>query len=244
MSITLISNYKGNNMEKIYGYKEKDVIGLAEFLKDRDGESLSNIFTKYALINGKAKGTIRNLYYALAKRSNADKEFCDKYLNGKPILINNIVEFDALQERELIKTILSKRQGGKSVRSVIMDLARGDATLALRYQNKFRNLLKTKPNLVAEVLGEINQSDKNSIELKSKDYVSPITEHQFNRLKAEIDALIGRISAKLKKENEYLKERIAVLENEKLKLTALLYGKEKPTAKKYFKLPKQQEFIN
>lgn len=232
-------------MGKIYGYKEKDVIGLAEFLKNRDGESLSSTFTKYALINGKAKGTIRNLYYALAKRSNVDKEFCDKYLNGKPIAINSIVEFDALEERELVKTILAQRQEGKSVRSVILDLAKGDAKVALRYQNKFRNLVKTKPNLIADILGEINVGGKEkSVEERQKTLVSPITEHQFNRLKAEIDALISRISAKLKRENQYLKERIGFLENENLKLSALLYGKEKPTAKEYFKLPKEQEFIN
>lgn len=232
-------------MGKIYGYKEKDVIGLAEFLKNRGGESLSSTFTKYALINGKAKGTIRNLYYALAKRSNVDKEFCDKYLNGKPIAINSIVEFDALEERELVKTILAQRQEGKSVRSVILDLAKGDAKVALRYQNKFRNLVKTKPNLIADILGEINAGGKEkSVEERQKTLVSPITEHQFNRLKAEIDALISRISAKLKRENQYLKERIGFLENENLKLSALLYGKEKPTAKEYFKLPKEQEFIN
>ncbi len=232
-------------MEKIYGYKEKDIIGLAQFLKDRGGESLSSIFTKYALINGKAKGTIRNLYYSLAKRSNLDKEFCDKYLDGKPIAINNIVEFDYKEEKKLVKKILVERQNGKSVRSIIMALSNGDAKVALRYQNKFRNLVKTKPNLIAEVVGEIKAEGKcNLVNRVQKPCKSPITEHQFNRLKTEIDGLIMKISAKLKKENEYLKERIGVLENEKLKLTALLYGQENPTAKKYFKSNKPTEFIN
>lgn len=232
-------------MEKIYGYKEKDIIGLAEFLKDRGGESLSSTFTKYALINGKAKGTIRNLYYALAKRSNIDKEFCDKYFGGKPIQINNVVEFDEQEEKNLVKKILVERQDGKSVRSIIMELADGNARLALRYQNKFRNLLKNKPHLIAEVVSEIKIEGKCDV-LRSmeKQADSPITEQQFNRLKAEIDALISRISSKLKKENEYLKERIGILENENLKLMSLLYGKEKASAKKYFKLPKQKEFIN
>ncbi|MBO7149350.1 MAG: hypothetical protein J6V71_00495 [Clostridia bacterium] len=232
-------------MEKIYGYKEKDVIGLAEFLKDRGAESLSSIFTKYALINGKAKGTVRNLYYAVAKRSNVDKEFCDKYLGGKPLAINDIAEFDADEEKKLVKQILIERQNGKSVRSVIMRLSNGDAKLALRYQNKFRNLLKNKPELIAEIVGEIKSEGKGEslidIEKPNK---SPITEQQFNRLKVEIDALIGRISSSLKKENQYLKERIAILETENLRLTALLYGREKPTAKRYFKANKPKEFIN
>ena len=232
-------------MEKIYGYKEKDVIGLAEFLKDRGAESLSSTFTKYALINGKAKGTVRNLYYALAKRSNVDKEFCDKYLDGKPLAINNIAEFDADEEKELVRQILVERQSGKSVRSVIMRLSNGDAKLALRYQNKFRNLLKNKPDLIAEVVGEIKREGKGEILIDlDKSTKSPITEQQFNRLKAEIDALIGRISSSLKKENQYLKERIGILETENLRLTALLYDREKPTAKRYFKPKNPKEFIN
>ncbi len=235
---------RGDYMEKIYGYKEKDVIGLAEFLKNRGGESLSSTFTKYALINGKAKGTVRNLYYAVAKRSQTDKNFCDKYLEGKPIVINNISEFDKDEEKNLIKQILIERQDGKSIRSVIMRLANGDAKKALRYQNKFRNVVKNKPNLIAQIVGEIKEDGKvQDVKVVQKP-TSPLTEQQFNRLKTEIDLLIGRISAKLKSENEYLRERICVLENENLKLTSLLYSSEKQKAKKYFKATKTKEFIN
>ena len=232
-------------MEKIYGYKEKDIVGLAKFLKERGEESLSSTFTKYALINGKAKGTVRNLYYALAKRSNIDKSFCDKYLGGKPLAINNISEFDSIEEKNLIKQILVERQEGKSVRSVIMKLAKGDAKLALRYQNKFRNVVKNKPSLISEIVSEIKEEGKiDIIKGVDKPCTSPISEQQFNRLKTEIDSLIIRISSKLKKENEYLKERIGVLENENLKLMSILYGKENHSAKRYFKPTKPKEFIN
>jgi hypothetical protein len=66
-------------MEKIYGYKEKDVFALANFIKEKGELPLSTLFERFGAINGKAKGTVRNLYYALAKKSNADKEFCQKY---------------------------------------------------------------------------------------------------------------------------------------------------------------------
>ncbi len=232
-------------MEKIYGYKEKDVIGLAEFLKDRGAEPLSSIFTKYALINGKAKGTVRNLYYAVAKRSKVDKEFCDKYLGGKPLQINDIAEFDADEEKKLVKQILVERQSGKSVRSVIMRLSNGDAKLALRYQNKFRNLIKNKPDFISEIVSEIKAEGKGELSIEiNKPNKSFITEQQFNRLKVEIDSLIGRISSNIKKENQYLKERIGVLETENLRLTALLYARDNTTAKKYFKPNKPKEFIN
>ena len=81
-------------MEKIYGYKEKDVLGLAEFIKNRGNASLSSVFEKYGLASGKAKGTVRNLYYALAKFSSENQEFCDKYLDGKPLKVSKIIEFN------------------------------------------------------------------------------------------------------------------------------------------------------
>ena len=93
-------------MEKMYGFKEKDVIGLAELIKNRGEKTLTEVFNEYSLINGKAKGTVRNLYYALAKKSATDKEFCQKYLDGKPLEVSQIVQFDGEQERDLIRKIL------------------------------------------------------------------------------------------------------------------------------------------
>lgn len=233
-------------MEKIYGYKEKDIIGLAKFILDRKNEPLSEIFEKYAVINGKAKGSIRNLYYALAKRSSSDKEFCDKYLNGNPIYARKIVEFSFEEEKDLIKQILLARQKGKSVRSTIMELSNGDGKIALRYQNKYRNALKNKPQLIFEIIEELkengNKIDHEIVENNCKYF---IPDQQFNRLKGEIDNLVSKISIKIRRENQYLKERICTLENENLKLLTLLYGNPKPIdTKKYFNHVKRKEFIN
>ena len=113
-------------MEKLYGYKQSDVIGLAEFLRERKGENLSQTFSQYALKSGKAKGTIRNLYYALAKLSKENVEFRDRFLGGEQINVNQIIEFDGDQERTLLKQVLIKTNQGKSVRSAINELSGGD----------------------------------------------------------------------------------------------------------------------
>ena len=89
-------------MNKIYGYKEKDVVGLAQFLLERDKGSLSSKFNEYAMLSGKAKGTVRNLYYALAKKSKEDKDFCNKILNGKQLNVGKIVEFSESEEKQFI----------------------------------------------------------------------------------------------------------------------------------------------
>ena len=231
-------------MEKIYGYKEKDIVALAEFVKDRGEVSLSCLFEKFGALNGKAKGTVRNLYYALAKKSNLDNAFCQKYLGGKPIKISKIIEFNREDEKELIKNIILQKNLGKSVRSIIMEMASGDAKTALRYQNKYRNAIKNNPDLISEIIGEINGEGKVYIETKIQPK-SIVAETQFNRLKNEIDALVQKISSKIKKENEYLKDRVARLENENLKLVSILYGNQNPTdARKFFSALKPKEFMH
>ena len=233
-------------MDKIYGYKQKDIIGLAEFLMQNKSGSLSSIFEQFAVLNGKAKGTVRNLYYALAKKSNTDSEFCQKYLGGKPIKIAKSEEFEKEEERELIKEILRAKTNGKSVRSIIMQMADGDAKKALRYQNKYRNVIKNKPQMAIDIANEIQKGgEKIDFSLEKRQNKMVVSNEQFDKLKFEIDALVQRISSKIKKENQYLKQRIGVLENENLKLIALLYGNDNDTdARKFFKSISKKQFIN
>ena len=209
-------------MEKIYGYKEKDVLGLAEFIRDKGNASLSSVFEKYGAKYGKAKGTVRNLYYALAKRSKSDQEFCAKYLSGKPLAVSKIVEFNSQEEHDLVKEVLRQKSDGKSCRSIIMELSNGDGKTALRLQNKYRNAVKNKPELIKSVLKELNSEGIVCIIDKPvRDYISDV---QFDRVKSEINNLVDKISAKTKKENDNLKERISFLERENLKLYNLLYS--------------------
>ena len=56
-------------MDKIYGFKQKDVELLIKYLKDRQNASLSKEFARFAADTGKSKGTVRNMYYAIAKRA-------------------------------------------------------------------------------------------------------------------------------------------------------------------------------
>ena len=233
-------------MDKIYGYKQKDIIGLAEFLMQNKSGSLSNVFEQFAVLNGKAKGTVRNLYYALARKSNLDSEFCQKYLGGKPIKIAKSEEFEKDEERELIKEVLRAKTNGRSVRSIIMQMADGDAKKALRYQNKYRNVIKNKPQMAMEIAKEIQSSgEKIDFSLEKRQNKIVISEQQFDKLKLEIDTLVQKISSKIKKENQYLKQRIGVLENENLKLIALLYGNDSDIdARKFFKSMNKKQFIN
>lgn len=215
-------------MGKIYGYKENDIKGLAEFLSKNKGKTLSTVFAEYGLKIGKAKGTVRNMYYALAKHSLSDQEFCNKYLGGSPLSVSKIIEFGRSEERLLVKKILLGKRDGKSARSIIMEMANGDIKLALRYQNKYRNAIKNNPHLIAEIISEIRSDGRGEVTAPERKLTGvSINEIQFKRLKNEIDNLVNRISLKIRKENEYLKSRVASLELENVRYRNILYGNSK-----------------
>ncbi len=219
-------------MERLYGYKEKDIIGLAGYIKERGSRSLSEVFSDYAKDSGKAKGTVRNLYYALAKRSNSDTELCDKYFGGKPLSVGKIITFDCDDEKQLIKKILIGKQNGKSVRSIIMQLSNGDGKLALRYQNKFRNAVKNNPNLITEIVNEINGNEEELLKpygkRKNTNENGVVFEKTFVKIQALLTATIEKSLMKLGHENALLKEKNERLERENLRLNKLIYRSSDP----------------
>ena len=188
-------------MENLYGFKEKDVLGLCEFLRRKNNRPLSEVFTEYAESSGKQKGTVRNLYYAMAKKSKEDGEFRDKYFGGKEIKVNKIRSFSDEEAKEVVKSILLKRQEGKSVRRAVGEMSKGDMKLALRFQNKYRAAM----------------SDEALLESLRKEGVkiAPARERkEVLTVKKEINGLVERIALELRKENAILKEEIAELKRE------------------------------
>lgn len=235
-------------MVKLYGYKEKDVRGLAEFLNNREGGSLSEIFDKFSAQSGKAKGTVRNLYYAMAKLSVKDEDFRNEYLGGKALEVEKIVAFGKDEEKELVKKVLTGKALGKSVRKTISELAGKDAKTALRLQNKFRGTIKRKPELVKTVRAELLSAGiikKSEFDFGEKTCfgtglrknfcaANSVPEASVKRLTAEINGLIERVAAKERRENAFLREKLAALEIENLRLKNVLYGGEKNLAARYF----------
>jgi hypothetical protein len=217
-------------MKKIYGFKTQDVIGLINYINDSRGENLSQIFNKYARISKKSKGTIRNLYYSIAKLSASDEEFSKTYLNGKVIEVEKKEDFSSIEERKLIEDILTLKGEGKSVRKAVSILAKGDERLALRYQNKFRATLKNKPKMVNEIINALLKKNPNlrlSIESKENKFLE-------KRVKLEIDKLFDRVFLELKKENSFLKGKVIELESRIFKNQETLEAKRENNIRDYF----------
>ena len=197
-------------MNRPYGYKEKDLIALAEFIVKGgfSDKPLSQGFKDYAAITGKAAGSVRNLYYALAKFSNENAEFAEKHLGGKPVKVEKSEKFSE-EENGIVSKIAEFKSRGVSVRRATICLAGGDAKKALRYQNKYRNALKFSEKQTA------SESDAQ---------ILPTEKFFVKRLKAEINKLADRLAAGYKKENAKLIRQLAALKAENERLYRRLNG--------------------
>ena len=206
-------------MNKINGYTEEEAKNLVDFIKEgkQKGKTLTYLFETYGLENGRAKGSVRNYYYALMKNEKGDERIV-KLLDGTELSVEKIREFTPEETDEVLRSILAEKSKGLSVRRAIFNLSGGDDKLMLRLQNKYRNTLKKEPERIAEIAAELGLDEEvERLKRTEKSTVGQSTrlpERDFlrRRLESEINALYDRLAQALKTENERLRA-----ENEMLK---------------------------
>ena len=191
-----------------------------------NGESLSRIFEEFAKKTGRAKGSVRNFYYSSIKRAEEDENFRQRYFGGKEISSAKIIVFNKAEAELLLERILIGQTFGKSVRRVIAEMTQ-NPRIALRYQNKYRNLLKHNRQLVLKTCDKIIEEYGkcyNPYKIKSDEEV------QITALKKEINLLCERIALKLKDENLNLRKKLedSQRENEFLKSLVKSQGGQAP----------------
>lgn len=182
------------------------------------GESLSKVFDEFAKRTGRAKGSVRNFYYSSLKKAETDTDFKRKYLDGNQLSRNKIIVFDEAESKMLLEKILIGQTFGKSVRRVISEMTQ-NPQIALRYQNKYRNLLKYDKKTVEKTCRQIEREYGkcfNPYQSRKDD------EKQINVLKREINLLCERIALSLKEENFALKKKLEKSERENQTLKSLL----------------------
>lgn len=186
-------------MNKINGYTEEEATGLIEFIYSGKsaGKTLSYLFETYGKEHSRAKGSVRNYYYALLKKR--DDERVERLLRGKNLQAGVIRPFTEEETDEMLKKVLAEKSKGYSVRRSIMNVSGGDERLTLRMQNKYRNLLKKQPERIAKAAREVGLPEEKTF-LQRK-------------LEREIDALYTRLAIDLRKENERLKTELEKLRN-------------------------------
>jgi len=120
------------------------------------GEPLRSVFERIGLELGRKPNSIRNFYYAQLKEREQPE-------------LKRALPFSTFAEgevRQLLRQVLGARAKGVSVRACVQHLADGDKTRMLRYQNKYRSTIKGRPQLVREVMQEM--------EIAGEPYIDPL----------------------------------------------------------------------
>lgn len=126
--------------------EENDLLFAAVREAAQEGKPLRDVFAKVGEELHRKPNSIRNYYYAKVK--------------DEPELAPTKATFRAFDQEELhllLRDVLMAKGRGESVRACVIRRANGDRSAMLRYQNKYRSILKNRPELLEEVAQELRQ---------------------------------------------------------------------------------------
>ncbi len=128
------------------GWQEDEINVLFQAVRTaaESGQALRDVFADVAEELKRKPNSIRNFYYARLR------ELPDMAARKAPFRT-----FDQSELHELLRTVLMARGRGESVRACVTRMAEGDRGLMLRYQNKYRSILKNRPEMLEAVAAEL-----------------------------------------------------------------------------------------
>lgn len=143
------------------GWQKQEIDALQKSIDEaaQTGESLRSVFDRVGEALGRKPNSIRNFYYAQVRSQSQD--------------MGRALPFETFSQDEverLVESVLTARAQGMSVRACVRKLAGGDRTLMLRYQNKYRSTIRTRPELVRRVMDRLSRD--------GVPYVSPYAQEE------------------------------------------------------------------
>ena len=111
----------------------------------QQGLPLKAVFEQIAQATGRRPNSIRNYYYAQVRNRE----------DGHPHAAR-FVPFTQEEVDWLMEQVLTARAAGQIVRSCLQKLSGGDHSLMLRYQNKYRAVIKSRPDYVRALVEKLN----------------------------------------------------------------------------------------
>ncbi len=209
--------------EKINGYTRGEAEELVRYIAEgrRAGSTLTALFAAYGRAHGRAGGSVRNYYYKLLRDESAAAQ---ELLAGKGLHAGAVRPFTEAETESMLRSILLQRKEGASVRRAILNVCGGDAKQMLRYQNKYRNLLRKQPERVRAAAKAAGVSPA----LAGRRAPSVLE----RRLESEINALYDRLALSLREENERLRKAVERLTEENELLRRAAHVQEPPPAEK------------
>jgi hypothetical protein len=112
----------------------------------QQGLPLKAVFEQIARQTGRRPNSIRNYYYAQVREHDGDAERPARF-----------VPFTQQEVDWLMEQVLVARSAGQSVRSCLQKLSGGDHSLMLRYQNKYRAVIKSRPEYVQQMVDRLKE---------------------------------------------------------------------------------------
>ncbi len=117
--------------------EEKEILLSEVRMAQEEGSPLKSAFERCAFRLGRKPNSIRNFFYQLQRSGEGS---CES-------LAQRFVPFTKEECDKLLEFVKKRRLEGASVRGAVMELAGGDKKRMLRYQNKYRSLVKADPSI-------------------------------------------------------------------------------------------------
>lgn len=131
-----------------WSQEETDLLRNEVRQASETGAPLRTVFERMGETLGRKPNSVRNYYYMQLREQGG--EDCKR-----------AAPFETFSDEEihdLLRHILAAKGQGQSVRASVMDLSHGDKTLMLRYQNKYRALLRKRPDLIEDICRELREA--------------------------------------------------------------------------------------
>jgi len=132
------------------GWKDDEKLMLWDEVKkaQKIGAPLKRVFETVAQNTGRKPNSVRNYYYMKVKETGE--------IEQKP---STFTPFGRDEIYMLLRELLTSGARGESIRGASLKLADGDKTLMLRYQNKYRSLVKNARPLVEKVMADLDRDN-------------------------------------------------------------------------------------
>ena len=146
----------------------------------QQGLPLKAVFEQIARQTGRRPNSIRNYYYAQVREHDGGAERPARF-----------VPFTQQEVDWLMEQVLVARSAGQSVRSCLQKLSGGDHSLMLRYQNKYRAVIKSRPDYVKELVDKLNEQG-----------VACETPQVNHRVRADLQESSGQLMAEARRSGD------------------------------------------
>ena len=167
------------------GWQKQEIDALQQSVEaaERSGESLRSVFERMSRQLGRKPNSIRNFYYAQVRAAQGEDG-----ARATPVETLSPEEVERLVEQ-----VLTARAQGVSVRACVRQMADGDRTRMLRYQNKYRSTVRTRPEIVRRVMDRLNEQGRAFVSPYGQEAGGAELAALKNRAQESGDAHIGQL---------------------------------------------------